>query len=328
MERIVKKCEKYLFANLGINVDMAPWKEQEQLPYFMQDSYGIYTCVIALQRFLVMVSRGEEESTPTTIRKHLVILEAHGDAECFYLHKNISSYNRKRLIEQKVPFVVPNNQMYLPALGLDLREHLRTLRTKAKIKKVSPSTQVVLLSLIYGNLQKPITPSLLVKKLGYAAMTMTRAFDEIETLGLASMTVHSGVRELQLQTSPKQLWKAALPYLRSPIKKVEMALEPPLLNSLPLLAGETALEQRTTLHASGTPRYAVSQDEWQGMLDEWMNMPLENQSPASIEIWKYDPKSITRDGKTVDPLSLYLSLQDIEDERVEQAVNDVLREVL
>ena len=37
----------------------------------------------------------------------------------------MASYERKRLIEQKVPSIVPGNQLYLPDLGLDLREYFR-----------------------------------------------------------------------------------------------------------------------------------------------------------------------------------------------------------
>ncbi|MCK7468892.1 MAG: hypothetical protein MZU91_12730 [Desulfosudis oleivorans] len=42
-----------------------------------------------------------------------------------YVTRTLASYERKRLIEQKVPFLVPGNQLYLPDLGIDLREYFR-----------------------------------------------------------------------------------------------------------------------------------------------------------------------------------------------------------
>ena len=42
-----------------------------------------------------------------------------------YVTGALASYERKRLIEQKVPFMVPGNQLYLPDLGIDLREYFR-----------------------------------------------------------------------------------------------------------------------------------------------------------------------------------------------------------
>ena len=38
-----------------------------------------------------------------------------------YATEALASFERERLIEQKVPFVVPGNQLYLPHLGVDLR---------------------------------------------------------------------------------------------------------------------------------------------------------------------------------------------------------------
>ena len=35
-----------------------------------------------------------------------------------------------QLVEQRVPFIVPGNQMYLPPLGLDFREHFRRLQAE------------------------------------------------------------------------------------------------------------------------------------------------------------------------------------------------------
>src|ERR1039458_8742698 len=40
--------------------------------------------------------------------------------EVVYVADAISSYDRKRLIEHKVPFVVPGNQMYLPFMAIKI----------------------------------------------------------------------------------------------------------------------------------------------------------------------------------------------------------------
>lgn len=47
---------------------------------------------------------------------------------------------RKRLIEQKVPLLVPGNQLYLPDLGIDLREYFRKPPTAPDTAR-SPATQ-------------------------------------------------------------------------------------------------------------------------------------------------------------------------------------------
>ena len=44
-----------------------------------------------------------------------------------------------------------------------------------------------------------------------------------------------------------------------------------------------------------------------------------------IEIWKYDPELLARKG-VVDPLSLYMSMKNTKDERVEMMALDTLLE--
>ena len=46
-------------------------------------------------------------------------------------------------------------------------------------------------------------------------------------------------------------------------------------------------------------------------------------APIELEIWKYDPQLLSESNR-VDPLSLYLSLAETKDERVEAALDKLL----
>ena len=62
--------------------------------------------------------------------------------------------------------------MYLPELGMDLREHFRKQR-ETSAKYFSPATQtVVIYALLYGK-NEYFIPSEIAPKLDYALMTMT-----------------------------------------------------------------------------------------------------------------------------------------------------------
>ena len=52
-------------------------------------------------------------------------------------------------------------------------------------------------------------------------------------------------------------------------------------------------------------------------------MDLE-QSEALVQEWKYDPLLLSPDGRTVDPLSLFLSLRNETDPRVRSALEECL----
>ena len=49
------------------------------------------------------------------------------------------------------------------------------------------------------------------------------------------------------------------------------------------------------------------------------------EADVQLELWSYNPKLFEKDG-LVDPFSLYLSLQDIKDERVEAALEKLIEE--
>jgi hypothetical protein len=326
MRHLPQKFEKYLSENLGIAPQLKPWDQENGLPYFLRDLYKLYECELLSQPLLVMAVRDEEEVTPATIRKHIGLLHKKWDDEVLYLSPAISTYNRKRLIEQKIPFVVPGNQMYLPTLGIDLREYIRNLRTAYKKKKFSPSTQVVLLAMLYDWPRDGVTPSQLAERLDYTSMTMTRAFDEIEAADLADVGMEWRERVLRFEGDKKSVWEKSLKQLRSPVSKRIKIHGISSYDSF-LYAGESALARYSMLGEPSCPVVAVSNERWKAMLlaGAVAVLPMFEPGATEIEVWKYPPELFARGGK-VDPLSLYLSLADTKDERIEIALDTLLEE--
>jgi len=322
MLNLAQKFEKYLFENLGVSIAVEKWQKEKSLPLFLRDLYRFYECQLLHESCLVVEARDEEEITPATIRKHIQQIEDMWRHEIIYLHPSISSYNRKRLIEHKISFVVPGNQMYLPLLGIDLREHIKGMRSVKK--KISPSTQAVLLFVLYNWPREGLTPSRLAQLVNYTPMTLTRAFDEIETTGLGNVEMERRERVLRFDVDRKLLWEKSLDLLRSPVRKRVKVSVPH--NTLPLLlAGESALSRHSMLSQPSHPTYAVSAQEWQVLQlnKEVTELKIHEPGSMEIEIWKYDPELFAREG-VVDPLSLYLSLKDTKDERVEMALDTLL----
>jgi len=323
MRDLARKFEKYLFENLGLSTHLTPWSKQKSLPYFLRDLYTMYECQLLSQPWLVMSARDGEEVTPATIRKHIEQLQKTWAHEVLYLHPTLSSYNRKRLIEQKISFVVPGNQMYLPMFGVDLREHIRNARTVSP-KKFSPATQVVLLSILYNLPRDGVNPAQLAEKLSYTRMTMTRAFDEIEATGLADVCMESRERVLRYEGERNHLWEKSLELMRTPVSKRIQVLMPH--TNLPLIpAGESALARHSMLAEPPNPAYAMSSETWKAMqqAEDLRELKIHEPGSIEIEIWKYPPELFVRNG-TVDPLSLYLSLKGTTDERVEIALDELL----
>lgn len=323
MPNLEMKFKKYLFENLGVSLSLEKWQKEQSLPLFLRDLYGFYECHLLHEPCLVMEVRDEEEITaPATIRKHIRQIENKWQHGVIYLHPSISSYNRKRLIEHKISFVVPGNQMYLPLLGIDLREHIK--RGRAVKQKISPSTQAVILYVLYNWPQNRLTPSQLAGQLNYSPMTLTRAFDEIEAAGLGDVEMESRERVLHFNVEKRSLWEKALELLRSPVgRRIKvLALHDALSFTL---AGESALSCSSMLGEPPHPVYAVSAEEWKVMqaTGEVTKLIIHEPGSIEVEIWKYAPNLFAK-GRIVDPLSLFLSLKENKDERVETALGTLL----
>jgi len=319
---IATSFQKYLEDALGISIIVIEWQEQETMPFFLRDTYAFYTTVLLNTHCLIMKSRDNSELTPLSVRKHMSLVQEKWNGEIIYLNEGITAYNRKRLIEQKVPFVVPDKQMYLPFLGMDLREHFRTL--KEVPVQFSPSTQnVVIYDLVFGN-GHTYTPSGLAGILGYTTMTLTRALNELEAAGLADVKMKGKERLLSFHDDKRHLWEAAQKYLSSPIKKRLWIAQPKKKLLLPK-AGLSALSHYSMLSEPGHTTVAASKENWELLRTQqgYREYPVAEPGAYEVEIWNYDPGRYAKDG-FVDPFSLYLSLHGTNDERIESALEEML----
>ena len=315
---------RYVHEAFGVVISPNPWGGSTHLPFFLRDHYNFFEVRLLNLPCLLMLDRGEQEQSPATIRKHMDQVKAKWDGEIVYVRERVTAYNRKRLIEHKLPFVVPGNQMYLPLLGIDLREHFKKLR--AETIKFSPSTQALIIHvLLRGNMEKIVTPAEMAQCLGYSAMTMTRAFDELESAGLGEIISEGRERRLRFTESAKNVWAKAQPLLRSPVKK-RLFINQPNIEPPGPRAGLTALAHYSMLVEPANPVFAVSREDWKSLKQRRQIGILPTKEPGSleIEVWSYAPTLFAKD-KLVDRLSLYLSLKDSKDERIEIALEEMLK---
>jgi len=322
MKDSVNRIKRYLLDTLGITVTLSKPTNPEPLPFFLHDIYDLFQVRLLNEDFIVLVSRDDRELTPATIHKHIDIVSQQLKMKAVFVQSTISSFNRKRLIEYKVPFVIPGNQMYLPDLGLDLREYFIKKRSKTVI--LGPSTQAVILFALTKIMTAPVTPTQLAEELGYSRMTMTRSLDEIESLGLAEVSVTGRKRLVSFDKNHRNLWEKALSHLRSPVKE-NVWLKAPI-DELPVCqAGLTALAYYSMLTPPRKQVYAASAKDWKAIKRKYSLeiISYPDEAGCELEIWSYSP-GLFANGKTVDPFSLYMSLRDIKDERVESAMEEMM----
>ncbi|MBF0594689.1 MAG: hypothetical protein HQL22_06955 [Candidatus Omnitrophica bacterium] len=322
MNKIEEVVKKYLLTNLGIEVVVNPFPDVANYPAYLREGYRFFTMKWFHGAWLLMIGEKDVALTPAVIAKQLEQVRERCSMDIVYVADAIGFYDRKRLIEHKVPFIVPGNQMYLPFLAIDLREYIKTLRIKRPTLR--PATQMLVLYELYQSDKWKFTPLEVASLLDVSAMTMTRAFDELAALGIGEHTVAGKNRCLHFAENRKELWEKVQPYLKSPVKKRVYITDLHFKKAVP--AGNTALARWSMINEPETMTVAVSQDDWKYLAEEYRRniIPAPDRGAVEVEIWKYAPDRFSQDGYA-DKISVYLSLKNNHDERVQSALEELLR---
>jgi DNA-binding transcriptional regulator YhcF (GntR family) len=323
MLKLEKATGIYLRQVLGEFSDDGVWEQANSLPFFLQDRYQFRRAVVAGKSCLWMLARDGIEDTPAVVRKHLGAVQQFYQGPVIYVVERTTSYNRKRLIEQRVPFVVPSKQMYLPMLGIDLRERFSD-PVDQKDKPLGAVAQVLLLRELFDPGDSAASAGELARKLGYSAMTIGRAFTELTARNLAEVNRVGREKHLIFEQCGKTLWELVSQHLDSPVRKCTW-IEYTVHDMPAPAAGETALAHYTMLAEPRNQVLAISAKEWSGQKEllHLRELPRGDEQALCVELWRYNPR-LVKDSPYVDELSLWLSIRDSDDERVEMAADELL----
>ncbi|MBN1578231.1 MAG: hypothetical protein JW913_16850 [Chitinispirillaceae bacterium] len=77
-----------------------------------------------------------------------------------------------------------------------------------------------MLHTVYRGDGRTVSPSEMAARLGYSAMTMSRAFDELESIEIGEHSVKGKERYLYFQASGKDLWEQTQQFMRTPVKSI------------------------------------------------------------------------------------------------------------
>ncbi len=323
MEGYIKAVKDYLYSTMQVRINLEPWQAGRELPFFLQDLYEFYTVVLFKQPCVLMIAKLKSAVTPTIIKKHWEMVQQKCQCICIFIQEGMSAHNRARLIDHHVPFIIPGNQMYLPDLGIDLREHFQKIRT-GTIKAFRPATQAFIIHALVHGVHEQVSPAIVAQKLGYSRMTMTRVFDELQAAGIGQIVYEGKERLWCYEGVKRRLWEEALPLMKSPIKYTTWLVDnpPPLLKDT--RAGLDALSTQSMIQPPHLHVYAISQDRWDTLKRHYDDWPSPDGASCEVQIWNYEP--LTKD-KMVDPFSLYLSLITDADERTELALEEMMEKI-
>lgn len=306
---------EYLKRVLGIEV-LYENKALEHLPNFISTRYDSQRVSLNGQKAVFLYPRTELEQVET-LKKHLERVKKSANCPVVLVPEQITVRQKEYLLREKIAFIVEGKQIYLPFMAVYLQE--RCAAEKNNRQEILPSAQMLLLHFIYEGAQE-LSTSQAAKDLALTPTSISRASKQLEEMGILKAR-KSGVQKILFsEDSPKELFHRAEKDLLNPVKRTVYVPEKKM-ETIMLESGYSALAEYSMLNAPGVRCYASAKiSQWNSCMTRDLQ---DSNSQVAIEMWRYDPQKLSKT-KTVDELSLALSLREDADERVEEAVEEML----
>ena len=312
--------KKYIESTLGINVEILPIAKDRMkgLPYFVESNYNLFSMGLFNREILLVVLK--ENIPAEQLKKHLNIIQKAFQLLTVAVLQPIEAYNRLRLIEKKVPFIIAGKQMFMPQLLIDLKEF--GVGVSEKQETMQPAAQLLVLFHLQVESLEGFNLKTIAEKLEYNSATITRAVKYFLSINLC---VLHGTKDkfLHFNFSKHELWSKSESLMFNPIKKTTYYAG--VLNDNGLKKTNiNALSDYSDLNPTIMAFYAAKPGYIQQLRNENPTQTGQLEGDVCIEEWKYDPQKLSNID-TVDKLSLYLCLRENMDERVQDALEQLIK---
>ena len=309
---------EYLNKVLGIEVVYMNGKF-EHLPNFIVTRYRLQRVSMNGQGVIFLYPKTELEQVEV-LKKQIARIQKNENLPVVLVLNELSFRQKEYLIREKIPFIVEGRQIYLPFMALYLQE--RCNAEKKPREEILPSAQMLLLHFIYGGAQE-LSTSQAAKDLELTPTSISRASRQLEEMGLVHIRKAGVQRILYSEDSPKMLFQKTGDTLLNPVKRT-VYIPKELVGTDLLESGYSALAEYSMLNAPNVRCYAAERiSQWK---DVMTNSLQNSQVQVAVEMWRYNPRKLSM-RNAVDELSLALALREDADERVEEAVEEMLNEL-
>lgn len=308
---------EYLKDNLGLTFDVRKHSDAASWPVFLERAAEYFLCSLDGVQFIVASVPGN----PSLPELKRIFNQAARRAEIpvALANNSIDARQRKALVQQGIPFVVPGKQAYLPFLGFVAA----TAATKRSLgEHLSPSSQAALVAIIAN---KDIRNAADLREITHVtSSSVSRALDELAERNLITKSKNGREVTFSYNNEKNALLKSAMPYLSSPLVRKVFARRNAALDALPD-AGDSALASRSMLNHPAVGQKAIARNTMKEFaFDEILEGELDNEKIVELQVWSYDP--LVAGLGSIDNVSLALSLASEKDERLTSELNALFDE--
>ena len=287
-----------------------------RLPINVSLNFSFFESAILGQQVLFAYLKEGDSIPPVQLKKLLEIVYRLTGLVVILVTPCASSYNKVRWVANKINFVIPDKQMFLPSLLLEMKQE-RVVGGDLK-ENIPPFAQVLLLYHLQTESIVGVNGYGLSDKFAVSYATANKSLRWLASKGLIKMK-GAKTKTVQIELGNRELWDKALPILVSPVEQVyytDAAL------GGQMMSGINALASYTMLNEENKQCFSMMKKDFKA-LDVMADKQF---GQNEIQIWKYNPQMLSSTG-VVDKLSLYLSLKDNEDERIQIELERLIDEM-
>ena len=315
--------EKELEKAFGISFAISEYKEKNGLPRYLSTGRKIYKAQYEQFGFYIIKLPSAIDSR--VLYKEKLLYEEKFGAPVAFWFETFTKNNRNAYVKHHLPFMKVPTQIYLPFLGILFSKKFTGAEGSALLQ-LTVNAQIILLYLLY-NKQADYTKKELAVRLGLDPVYVTRGTKELVSRGFIVEKRKGRSVEVGLTIDSKELFNVASSVLSSPVSDVIYVRKTDDVIRLPK-ASDFALSEISMLNLPEIAVYACFKksrivDKFEIVDEPGWEKPSEI---CKVEMWNYDPVKLCENG-IVDKLSLYASLKDTKDPRVQGELENVLEEL-
>ena len=315
--------EKELERVFALSFGISEHKEKNGLPRYLTTGRKIYKAQYEQFGFYIIKLPSAIDSR--VLYKEKLLYEEKFGVPVAFCFETLTKNNRNAYVKHHIPFLMVPTQIYLPFLGILFSKKFIGAEGSAFLQ-LTANAQLILLYLVY-NKKADYTKKELAVILGLDPVYVTRGTKELVSRRFIAEKRKGRSVEVGLTIDSKELFNVASSVLSSPIRDVIYVRKTEDVIGLPK-ASDFALSEISMINPPEIAAYACFKKSRIVDKFEIVDEPGWEKSSeiCKVELWNYDPVKLCENG-IVDKLSLYASLKDTKDPRVQGELENVLEEL-
>lgn len=312
--------EQYLYEVFKEKINIKKIDNLDCFPQYLLNFFDFYQCILRNEKYILLYLKSNKIIIDR-IKKQFIQIESITKCKAVLVVNNVRRETRNNMIAHNIPFIDLNKQIYLPTVYLLLDDTIKF--NNSSVDKFTPSAQLIFISLMYQD-HAEVNSAELQKKLHLTAMTISRGLRDLHSLKLLNEKGFNTKKTYQI-INKQDFWQIGKVYLINPVFKKFHVEHINKFNDL-LYSNESALANLTMMNPPSKEIYAIDKKNNSFLRKEQIFDAeiAENLNCYTIELWKYNPLLLSKDGKNVDKYSLYAQLKDSHDERIEIELEELI----